>query len=546
MIKTFLVGYFVLWSLSALALVPVEGILMGEAVNEYQQDPLFKIFNDIYDKSQIGENKKLLLYRNTYTSGILLGESCHLYAPPAYSTSWMEKQAKRSVVSTLQYIGMDTSIKAIGAYAKKLNVSETDFEKLSVNLVENYCSKNLTIFSLKKVKQSLNHYYKTPLNELIPSVDSSPFVTALFKLKTDSDQARSIEFDQAIQNFKAFCSWGGDVSDYRLMSPYLKNSFIMSFVIKNMMGVQDQVVDSTQEIIQSFSQDTVQVACKELICRKTSLMVFKESLPLSVGSTGLYTDLAKLYCHHFKSLDYSSSTTISNVKTWIKNMELEDPIFETNFFISLMTGVPDPSFGVDTYRDLPAIAKSTIDERWTKWAKDTLQIFSKDLLYEESLKIKAQPRRDFASLRMEGFHLDFSVTLGEMDRVVDDSDKLRVSFDLNLSKNYLRQIRSKWADLSDSIDEKGKQAFKEDLAKYIDIQLKGKERLYLQKMWNEEFSRHIVQELLGQVTTYKGPMFESYKDQMLKIPVKFSYGIFALGYLRYRADVNSGRLGLNL
>jgi hypothetical protein len=542
---TLLVGYLLVWSLSAMALVPVEGILMGEAVNEYQRDPLFKIFNDIYDKSHDGENKKLRLYRSTYSSGVLLGESCHMYAPPRYSTSWMEKQAKRSVVSTLQYIGMDTSIKAIGAYAKKLQVPEDDFERLSGNLVDNYCSKNLTIFSLKKVKQSLSHYYKNPQSDMIPSVESSPFVTALFKLNTDSEQARSIEFDQAIQNFKAFCSWGGDVTDYRLLSPYLKNSFIMAFVLKNMVGVQDQFDATTHEIIQAPGQDTVQVACKELICRKTSITAFKDSLPLSVGSTGLYTDLAKLYCHHFKGLDYSSSTTIPNVKTWIKNMELEEPIFETNFFISMMTGVPDPTFGVESYRDLPAIAKSTIDERWNKWASETLKIFSTDLLYEESLKIKVQPRREFATLRTEGFLLDFSVTLGEMDRVVDDSDKLKLSFDLNLSKNYLRHMRVKWSNLSDSIDETGKQLFRDELTKYIDIQLKGKEKLYLQRMWNEDFSRHIVQELLGQVMTYRGPLFESYKDQMLKIPVKFSYGVFALSYLRYRADVNSGRLGLN-
>ena len=50
-------------------------------------------------------------------------------------------------------------------------------------------------------------------------------------------------------------------------------------------------------------------------------------------------------------------------------MELEDPIFETSFFISLMTGVPDAIFGVESYRDLPVIAKSSIEERWQLWGE---------------------------------------------------------------------------------------------------------------------------------------------------------------------------------
>ena len=65
-------------------------------------------------------------------------------------------------------------------------------------------------------------------------------------------------------------------------------------------------------------------------------------------------------------------------------------------------------------------------------------------------------------------------------------------------------------------------------------------------MWNDDFSRLIVQELVGQILSYKGPLFDSYQEEMLRVPVKFSYGIFALSYLRYRADVKAGRLKLNL
>jgi hypothetical protein len=546
MVKSLFVGYLVLFSLSATALVPVEGILFGEAPKEYQQDPLYHIFNDIYDKSLEGENRKVRLYKNTFDSGVLLQESCGMYNQSAYPTSWMEKQAKRSMVASLQYIGLDTSIKAIGAYAKKLEISEDSFQKLSQNLVKNYCSKNMSIFSLKKLSENLSYYYKNPMTSLIPSVDSSPFATSIFKSKTESAIARSNEFDQAIQNFKSFCSWGGDVADYRLLIPYIKNPFVMSFVIKNLSAIQDKYDNSSNLISQVQSSDTVQVSCDELICRKVSIEDFRKKFPRTIGSSGLYTDLVKLYCHHFRQQDYSTSNTIPQVKTWIKKMELEDPIFETSFFISLMTGVPDPIFGVENYRDLPAVAKSSIDERWNRWANDLLKRFSHDILYEESLKIKAKPRRDVISLRTQGFKLDFTVTLGEMDKVVDDIDKLDATFDIKLSKNYLRHIGTKWNEFTGNIDEEGRKTFRDEVSKYISHQLKGKEKYFRQKMWNDEFSRHIVQELVGQVLAYRGPLFDSLQDEMITIPVNFTFGTFALSYIRYKADVKAGRLKLNL
>jgi hypothetical protein len=63
-----LLGYLFILGFSghAQALIPVEGILMGEAVSEYQQDPLYYIFNDIYDKSKEAENRKMKLYQNTH------------------------------------------------------------------------------------------------------------------------------------------------------------------------------------------------------------------------------------------------------------------------------------------------------------------------------------------------------------------------------------------------------------------------------------------------------------------------------------------------
>jgi hypothetical protein len=541
--KLLYLGFIISFSLPAL--VPVEGIILGEAPPDYQTDPLMNIFSDIYDKTQLGENKKIKLYLSTYSSGQNLYESCSYLVKPNYASSHQEQQAKRGVAATLQYIGLDTSIKAIGAYANKLSINEEGFQKLKKNLIKNYCSKNISIFSIRNLDKSLDYYYKNPMKDLIPTIENSPFATSLLKNDTEKDATRSKEFDLVIKNFRAFCSWGGDVDDYRMLTPYLSNRFIMSFVVKNMNGIRDQVELRENKVIQKPSPDTVQVACTDLICRKESFKVFKQKFPLSVGSTGLATDLPKLYCHHFQ-FQNSPASTINQVKKWIKENELEDPIFETSNFISLMTGVPDFVQSAENYQNIPLYLKSSIDDRWTKWAKTTLDYFSTTLLFEESLKIKIAPSSISKLSSSFGFGINFSVTMGEMDRALKGNDKINMGFDLKLSKNYLRSLKSKIKVLEDNVDEEGLKVLESDVSSYINLQLKEKEKYFTQKMWNASFSVMIAKELMRQASNYRGSLFNDYKEQIISIPINFSYGLFAISYIRYRADVAAGRLKLSL
>lgn len=537
-----------LWSFAAGALVPVEGIILGEAQREIQNDPLAMVFSDI--NVNVGPNqeiRRLKFYDFILSGGIGLENRCTELGPVTYSTKWKEIQAKRSMVSTLQYIGLDTSIKAIGAYAKLLQLGETEYGNLVSNLVTNYCSENVTVMSLKTIRKSLEAYYQNPDPNIVPNIEQSPFATEAFKVNSTSPETRARELHYAVRNFRAFCSWGGNVDDYRLLSPYLKNPFIMSQVTSNMAGITQVWEEKLQEFsLKRKSPEAIRVVCKDLICRQASDENFRKDFPLSTGSTGLFQDLAKLYCHEFRFADYDAKNTIPEVRAWIKGLDLEEPIFETNFFISLMTGIPDPFMGATKYSDIPAIVKSSVDERWTKWSRDVLGTFSRDLMFEESLRVKARPRRNLADLGLDGFRLDFQVTLGEMDRIMRDNDKIGMSFDFKFSKNWLRSLITRYNAIAEKLDVEGEKAFRADVAHYIDLQLRTKEKLFTQKLWNEEFSRLIAEELLGQVLTYKGSYFNSYQDEMVTVPVKFSYGIFALSYVRYRAQVARGATKLNL
>jgi hypothetical protein len=302
-------------------LVPVEEILIGEAVEDQKNDPLELVFRQIYDLSQHEENKKVKMYHQTFNAGIYLSDSCQYYSPVSYANSWREKQAKRSVTATLQWIGLDQSMKSIGALAKSVEMSDSDYARLTNNLLTNFCSQNLTVISLKNVKKSLSNYFKNPQLDTLPSSRKSPFVTSYFKKATDSDSFKYKELDYAIKNFRAFCSWGGDVDDYRLLGPYLKNPFIMAHVIKQLSGQIDVYSEKNQKVSLEKSAETTQVVCEDLICRRESREQFLRRFPLSTGSSGLETDLTKLYCDHFRFQDYSGTQTIPKAKEWIKEAE---------------------------------------------------------------------------------------------------------------------------------------------------------------------------------------------------------------------------------
>lgn len=538
------IGYLLalIFSFPIHALGPVEGIVFNEVEKDFQIDPLRTIFSDIYEKTPFGDRKKVKLYESSVIGGDYLAESCTYLGEPTYSTSWEEKQARRGVVSTLQLIGLDTTIKAIGSYSKLLELNEIEFNNLKKNIVVNYCSKNLTVISLKTIEKLLAYYYDYPDYKIIPSLESSTYAPEVLKKISSDSKARSREFDLVLKNFRSFCSWGGDVEDYRMLSPYLKNPFIMNFVFKNMGGIQEKVDEKLMKVVSVPSENTVRVACTDLICRREPSIAFEKKFPMSLGSTDIQSDLAKLYCHHFRYQDISSRTN-PKIKDWLKNSQIEDPVFETSQFISLMTGVPDFFSGVENYNQIIPLIRSSIDDRWTKWAKSVTDIFSRYLLFEESFKIKTIPRGDATILGTKGFGLDFNVTLGEMDLLISSDDNLSLLFYLKIPKNYLRYLRSKYTFLEKEIDIEGQKKFKQDVAKYLGSQLREKEKSFRLKIWNDDLLLLMADELIKQSRIYSGPLYENFQEKILLVPVKFSFGTFAISYLRYRSEVAAGRSG---
>jgi hypothetical protein len=187
--------------------------------------------------------------------------------------------------------------------------------------------------------------------------------------------------------------------------------------------------------------------------------------------------------------------------------------------------------------------KSSIQEGWDHWATGILTGFSQDFLFEEAMKIRLRERK---SEKVKKFSLIFDITMGEMDRVFRDNDKLSVNFEIKLSKNYLLKLKTKWIQLQNEVDTQGQEEFKKKVSSDLGVILKDKEKLFSQKIWSEEFFHLVAEELIDQSVSYEGPLFQSYKEKMISVPIKFTYGLFALSFLKYRADVAKGRVKLGL
>jgi len=521
-------------------IVPIEDVLLGSALEDGKFDPLGSIFKKI-NKTQTEEVRKLRSFYFKTNEAENLKNSCELYQGIDFASTWQEKQAQRSITSTLQWIGLEITSKAIGALANELQMDKTEFSRLSSNLVKNYCSKNISVISLKNLEEKLFKFFENPEIKILPSIKDSPYITKYFKDYSQGEEFNKRQLHYSIMNFRSFCSWGSDTEDFRLLAPYLAHPVIMAYVFKNLLNLEEQYDDKSDKIFLEPAKNSVQVICRELICRKTNFKTFSLEFPLSLGATALKTDLEKHYCFRFKQLNLSRNEN-KTINEWVKTQELEDTVFELAFFVSLLTGVPEVLFSLPKYADIPFLIKSSIDEKWDNWAKEVLSMFSKDLLFEESLHLKTIMTRDDNFTGLKSLKLKMFLTLGDLDQVLNEKDKFKLSFHLKVPKNYFIQMILKWRNFRESLNLNGEKEVRKEFAHYLHHQLELKEKKLLQKLWTKDVSRVLADEIFDESLKLARSFEGQYSSELISIPVEINYGLFAVSYLRYKADINAGRL----
>lgn len=527
------------------ALVPLEGLLQGEVSSEGQPDPMNYVF-----QQQLSSDEPAKALHKTYIAHTQeargLVQSCEFIGKGVYASPSEEDRAKRSVVAALQYIGLDATVKAIGAYAKTLQMSEENYGKLVENLMTSSCSPNVSVYGLKLLRQNLlASFSRSDLK--LPAYPGQPFVANQLTEKNNALVSKEKEFNHTLQNFRALCSWGGETLNYRMLPTLLSNPLVMVTVLRHLDNKTLAWDAQSQQTNIYEGQGAIQVTCQNLICRKVAPGEFQKTFPRVIGSSGIKQDLYRLWCHHFRDLEIlEGDRQHPQVREWLKRMEVSHHRQMAGQMVALFTGVPDLMAFVGQYEALKKDLRASIDERWDEWAKKSLAGFSKNLFYEESLEIKVRPRRDPTLIRQNLFAVDLSVTMGELDRLLQTSDKLRLDVELKLSRNWLRWLRSQSSQVNQKADPAAVEQFMDQVAQYLKPQLAGKAKYFPTPLFKEGLEHVLAEELVEQVQRYEGDLFKSYKETMLKVPVRFHYGMFALSYMRYKAEIKARHKTLDL
>jgi hypothetical protein len=539
--KNYFIYLLLLISFPAMALKPLEGIILGDIKQDQIFDPLDNVFDKRYsliDNSDVNivHREQVKHFSAFHDEGENLRNSCDSVEPSVvYSTTKMKIDATQSVMATLQYIGLDVTTRAIGKYAKELNIEESDYLNLVNNLIGNYCSRNLSVISLRLLKKNLLEKYFGENHFFLPNIADNIYFPTTTRLKLETNPNHFREFALTVRNFKAFCSFGADIDKPRLLLPYLKNQFIMAFIMRNLIGKRIIWDDENKKSIAVRDPYTIKTTCDNLICRLATTGDFNKKFPRMVGSTSIEGDLKRLYCHHFKIKDLSYEDNENVVNEWLDMLSFDEVNLELMNFISLLTGVPDLLISSQAYSDLVDELRGSIEQKWTDWAVESTNRFSKDLLYEEELQINlASKPIDDVKVRRGEFEIIFEVNQGEIDKQVDHFDKLDVYFNLYFPKSFLRWARGKWETLVYSQDEVVKEDFIKLIESYLVGQLDLQKDLFLVAPFGAKIYRDIVIELLAQLRSYEGTKFNDLSNTTFTIPVKFHYGLFALKYFRYQ------------
>lgn len=536
------------------ALVPLESLMLGDFSSQYNEkstDPIEYIFDGLnpdqnlsnyYRKQDFLKHRaEIGRFRGFFEEGENLQNICKQKPNIQYATHWDKQQVKRSFLSTLQYIGLDLTTRALPLYAKFFEFSEDEYKNLGNNLIGNYCSQNLSIISLRQLRKNWMTKFSAKTDLSLPSIDSNPLFPEKLSRLLDQDEVMKRGFYNTIELFKSVCSWGGDVDNLRLLIPLVRDPIVMAFVIRQITSQKIEWEPVENKIYRVDSPASVQILCDNLVCRKVEKKVFQNKIPRSVGSDGLEGDYSRLYCQEFRDSDYLIKDQVEQLTPMIKKMTFDDQLFLSGHMISLLTGIPDFLNLLDKYESGKEMTRLSMDRSWDNWAKSQNDRFDRSIFYEESLTIELVNRKHYFNRFSPKFSVEFDVNLGEFDRANQKVGKVSSVFHLKVSKKFLAWARKIWKNIdttNDDVTKKVLEPFKVIIQETIDEAQKS----YDIAPWKDSLERLIMTEILNQVALYEGDFFNNEKG-IESIPVSINYGIFAMKYIRFQHSVeqNEGK-----
>ncbi|HAZ13347.1 MAG: hypothetical protein A2X86_15010 [Bdellovibrionales bacterium GWA2_49_15] len=532
-----------LWfSSTGQAFVPLESLVLGDLSQillERKSDPIQYVLRveKEQDASMNAYTRFLAFYRGVYSEGENLKNYCPFAPKAIYARPIELDQVKRSVMATLQYLGLDLTSRAIALYAKQLEYGQDEWRNLADRLVGQYCSKNLTIISLKQLRKNLDVYFEHGASFELPSVENNPLFSKALSGKFQTEKSRELEFLQTVKLFRAVCTWGNESDNPRLLVPFLRNPIIMATVIRHFTDTEMAYNSIDNSVYLTSRKDSgVKVWCENLICRKRNSEYLQKKIFRSIGSKSVKGDLESLYCHSFRDLDFLNREQVPEIKKWTDTQSFDDFNFQQSQFLSLLTGVPDFLLRSTNFTTSQDMLRASFDQMWDEWAQGQVKTKSRDLYYEEPLAMELVDRGLYFNPFRPDFKVVFDVNLGELDRANRIVGKIKAKFHLEIHNTFLAWIRSEWNDL-DPRNVRKRDSIVKNMIKSIEDQVQANRKNFILPPWDGNLENLIADEIIQQLSLYKGPFFSKSPTGIMRIPIEINYGPFALKYLAYEAQV---------
>lgn len=517
------------------ALSPLDGVILGRVYQQDRYDPIEGLLNlrDSYGDIISPSNRlKLKKYYYHLTHAVNLKNRCeNRHERSRYLSKSDENEAKKTLMSNLQYIGLDFSARAIGYYANKTDLSEGDYRRLVDRLIKSSCSENISVYGHRLIKNNLLQAYNNPSSYMTDYENLDAAYTKNFRQHFLSLTSQERRFELSLHNFRAFCSWGNQDWDSRLLAPYLANAPIMSRVIDFIL--QRSLVWNPLKGSFEYEKKATQkiVGCYQHLCRPMQAKTFKKEFPLQMGPNDLLINLENLYCDHFYKMTYRESVTSKKIAEWIDDKGLEMIKFEVSHFYSLLEQVPEVASAADTYLQLAQFIHGGVKSRFNSWALQSLKDQSKILLYEEPLRIELIPNEKNFELLQNPLAMSFRYSSGEYDRELYHLDKLFVRFNLEFEERYLLWIKERKILISSRGNKEAMQSLKKRVQLDVLTKLKKTESVFLQRPWSDDFALLVADELFKRIERLEFKHKNRLSHNINKIPIRLEYGTFALGLI---------------
>lgn len=538
MAKFLIVNLFLLLSLRlSFALIPLESLILGDLSDQYLQNehPIKKIFSTKKDYENNYTNF-INLYRGFLSEGKNLDNFCKIKPTASFSTKINRDQAVRSILSTIQYIGLDITSKVIPVYARKLDFSNSEWDNLEDRLINNYCSQNLTVISLKQLKKNLSYRFKNDIEASLPDIKNNTYFPQKINYINNDNKMIEQEFIQTVKLFRSFCSWNGNINDAKLLTPFINNPLVMAYILRKLSGNKISYDYKNDQFFFRSDPKSVHVACNNIICRKYNLVEFQKYYPRTIGSTNLHDDVKRVYCKHMRNYDFVTKNKSSIVYKWQIEQSFDDYNLQLAQFIALITKVPDFIVRSNRYSDAKKYFIFSSDRYWNSWATNQNILLNQNIYYEEPLSLEKVSRSIYFNKYIPEFKVMLDINMGEFDRSLHNVGKVKVSVNLNISKKYLKWIRKEWSAVNKS-DNKKYEHLIMTFRNYVEGPIEKFKSKFTFSPWKGDLSRIIVLELLEQISLYKGKFFSEDLRKNVTIPIILGYGPFALKYINYEHNI---------